>query len=237
MQDFTKRASQSFAQPQSKSIDQGLRSYMQKVYNYMAGGLTATGVLAYITASTPALLQATVQLNLILFLGLLGMVFYLSFRIQKMSYSSAQFWFWAYAGLNGVVLAPLFLVYTGASIAKVFFITASVFGAMSIYGYTTKKDLTNMGGLLIMGLFGIIIASIVNLFLQSPGLEFAVSIIGVLIFVGLTAYDTQKIKATYYQVGGTGETAGKAAIMGALALYLDFINLLLMLLRLIGERR
>ena len=166
----------------------------------------------------------------------LGMVFYLSFRINKMSLSSAQITFWIFATLMGLSLASIFIVYTGASIARVFFICSATFAAMSLYGYTTKRDLTAMGGFLIMGLFGIIIASIVNIFMQSPAMYFAISIIGVLVFVGLTAYDTQKIKNMYYATDSKVQS-GKKAIMGALTLYLDFINLFIMLLRLFGQRR
>jgi FtsH-binding integral membrane protein len=171
----------------------------------------------------------------VIVLAPLGMVFFLSFRIQKMSVSAAQTTFWVFATLMGVSLATLFAVYTAESITRVFFITAATFGAMSLYGYTTKRDLTAMGSFLFMGLIGIIIAMVVNIFLQSSAIQFAVSVLGVLIFVGLTAYDTQKIKEMYY-VGDDGTVAGRKAIMGALSLYLDFINLFLMLLRLFGNR-
>jgi FtsH-binding integral membrane protein len=163
-------------------------------------------------------------------------VFFLSFRIQSMSFSSAQITFWVFAAVMGIGLAPVFLMYTGASVARVFFITSATFGAMSLWGYTTKRDLTGWGSFLFMGLIGIIIASLVNLFMQSSMMEFVISVIGVIIFTGLTAYDTQKIKESY-SVSMSGEIAGKAAIMGALRLYLDFINLFLMLLRLLGDRR
>ena len=166
----------------------------------------------------------------------LGVVMYMSFGIRNMSASRAQTMFWVFAVLMGLSLSTIFLQYTGASIARVFFITASTFGAMSIYGYTTKRDLTGMGSFLMMGLIGIIIASIVNMFMQSPALYFAISILGVLIFVGLTAYDTQKIK-NMYNAYDTAESSSKKAIMGALTLYLDFINLFIMLLRLFGQRR
>ena len=165
----------------------------------------------------------------------LGIVFYLSARVNKMSFSSAQTWFWVFAGVMGLSLASIFILYTQTSIAKVFFITAASFGALSLYGYTTKKDISGWGSFLFIGLIGIIIASIVNIFLHSSGLSFAVSIIGVLVFAGLTAYDTQRIKEMYVSSDGS-EVAGKKAVMGALALYLDFINLFLMLLRLLGNR-
>ena len=163
-------------------------------------------------------------------------MFFLSFRIQKMSVAAAQATFWVYAALVGVSLASIFLVYSQQSITQVFFITAATFGAMSLYGYTTKRDLTGMGSFLFMGLIGIIIASVVNIFLASSALGFAISVIGVLIFTGLTAYDTQKIKEMY-SVNDDGTVAGRKAIMGALSLYLDFINLFLMLLRLFGQSR
>ena len=172
----------------------------------------------------------------IVMLAPLGVVFYISFGIRKMSAAKAQGAFWIFAALMGASLSSIFLVYTGASITRVFFITAGTFGAMSIYGYTTKRDLTRLGSFLMMGLIGIIIASIVNIFMKSSMMYFVISIIGVLIFVGLTAYDTQKIK-NMYLVSDTGEVMGKKAVMGALTLYLDFINLFLMLLRLFGQRR
>jgi len=241
---FTKTADQT-------SIDEGLRAYMLKVYNYMTIGLLITGLVAYFFGKASIVTNGVGQiigltsignmlfnspLQWIVMLAPLGMVFYLSFRINKMSLSSAQLTFWIFATLMGLSLASIFIVYTGASIARVFFICSATFAAMSLYGYTTKRDLTAMGGFLIMGLFGIIIASVVNLFMQSPAMYFAISIIGVIIFVGLTAYDTQKIKNMYY--AADSETiSGKKAIMGALTLYLDFINLFIMLLRLFGQRR
>ena len=232
-------------------IDEGLRAYMLRVYNYMTTGLLITGLIAYffgkasvVTNDIGKIIELTSVGNLlfnsplqwIVMLAPLGMVFYLSFRINKMSLSAAQLTFWLFATLMGLSLASIFIVYTGASIARVFFICSATFAAMSLYGYTTKRDLTAIGGFLIMGLFGIIIASIVNIFMQSPAMYFAISIIGVLIFVGLTAYDTQKIKNMYYAADSETQS-GKKAIMGALTLYLDFINLFIMLLRLFGQRR
>ena len=221
----------------SAAIDEGLRSYMLRVYNYMASGLALTGVVAFLTASSPAMLHAIfgTPLAWVVMLAPLGIVFYLSARVNKMSFSSAQTWFWVFAGVMGLSLASIFILYTQTSIAKVFFITAASFGALSLYGYTTKKDISGWGSFLFIGLIGIIIASIVNIFLHSSGLSFAVSIIGVLVFAGLTAYDTQRIKEMYVSSDGS-EVAGKKAVMGALALYLDFINLFLMLLRLLGNR-
>jgi FtsH-binding integral membrane protein len=230
-------------------IDEGLRAHMLRVYNYMAIGLALTGVFAFGTYSLAfqevggqlaytALGQALFgsPLMWVIILAPLAMVFFLSFRIGKMSVGAAQTTFWVFAALLGVSLSTIFVVYTATSITQVFFITAATFGAMSLYGYTTKRDLTGLGSFLFMGLIGVIIAMLVNLFLQSSALGFAISVIGVLVFVGLTAYDTQKIKEQYY-AGDDGTVAGRKAIMGALSLYLDFINLFLMLLRLFGQNR
>jgi hypothetical protein len=175
-------------------------------------------------------------LGWIAFLAPLGLVLWMSFGIQRMSVGTAQTVFWVYAALMGVSLAPILLIYTGASIAKVFFITAASFGALSLYGYTTTRDLTAYGSFLIMGLIGLIIASLVNIFLASSALDFVISCVGVLVFAGLTAWDTQKIKEMYDPMDD-GTVAGRKAVMGALTLYLDFINLFLMLLRLFGDRR
>ena len=219
-------------------IDEGLRAYMLRVYNYMASALALTGIVAMAVSTSPALMQAIfgTGLHWIVMLAPIGLVFFLSARIHKMSFGAAQATFWVYAGLMGLSLASIFLVYTGESIARTFFITAGTFGAMSLYGYTTKKDLSGWGSFLFMGLIGIIIASIVNIFMASTMMHFIISVIGVLVFVGLTAYDTQGIKETY-NVSDSGEVMQKKAIYGALRLYLDFINLFLMLLRLFGARR
>ena len=231
-------------------MDEGLRAYMLKVYNFMATGVLLTGIIALlsfkmsvITDSGGAISGFTSFGNALFFSGLkwivmlapLGIVFYMSFGINKMSAVKAQTVFWIFAALMGLSLSWILLVYTGVSVARVFFITSATFGAMSIYGYTTKRDLTKLGSFLIMGLVGIIIASLVNIFLKSSMMYFVISILGVLIFVGLTAYDTQKIK-NMYAASDTGELMGKKAIMGALTLYLDFINLFIMLLRLFGQR-
>ena len=218
-------------------IDEGLRSYMLKVYNYMASGLALTGIVAYGVADTPVVMNAIFGTPLIwvVMLAPLGIVFFLSAKIRTMSAGAAQTTFWVFAVLMGMSLASIFIVYTGTSIARVFFITASLFGAMSLYGYTTKRSLASWGSFLFMGLIGIIIASIVNWFLASSALEFAISVIGVLVFVGLTAYDTQRIKEMYVQSDSTA-VMSKKAIMGALRLYLEFINLFIMLLRLFGGR-
>ena len=232
-------------------MDEGLRAYMLKVYNYMATGILLTGIIALlsfkisvVTDSSGAITGFTSFGNALFFSGLkwlvmlapLGIVFYMSFGINKMSSSKAQTVFWIFAALMGLSLSWILLVYTGASVARVFFITAATFGTMSIYGYTTKRDLTKLGSFLFMGLIGIIIASLVNIFLKSTMMYFVISILGVLIFVGLTAYDTQKIK-NMYVASDTSELIGKKAVMGALTLYLDFINLFIMLLRLFGQRR
>ena len=239
------------AQQSTVVMDEGLRAYMLKVYNYMATGILLTGIIALIsfkmsvvTDPTGAITGFTNIGNALFFSGLkwivmlapLGIVFYMSFGINKMSASKAQTVFWVFAALMGLSLSWILLVYTGVSVARVFFITSATFGAMSLYGYTTKRDLTKLGSFLMMGLIGIIIASIVNIFMKSSMMYFVISILGVLIFVGLTAYDTQKIK-NMYAVSDSGELLGKKAVMGALTLYLDFINLFIMLLRLFGQRR
>jgi uncharacterized protein len=223
------------------AVDEGLRSYMLSVYNYMGLGLAITGLVAFIVASTPALYVPifTTPLKWVVMLAPLGFVFFLGARIQAMSASAAQMTFWLFAAVMGISLASIFLVFTGESIARVFFITAATFGGVSLYGYTTKRDLSGMGSFLFMGLIGIIIASLVNIFLASSALQFAVSVIGVLVFTGLTAYDTQRLKNEYvgsFQYAGT-DIAAKGAIMGALSLYLNFINLFMMLLQLFGAQR
>ena len=219
-------------------VDVGLRNYMLRVYNYMATGLGLTGLTAYFVAMTPSLFNAIygTALYWVVALAPLGFVFYLSARLHKISFAKAQTVFWIFSGVMGLSMAYIFIAFTGASIARVFFITAGTFAGMSLYGYTTKKDLTGWGSFLFMGLIGIIIAMIVNIFLQSSMLGFIISCVGVLVFVGLTAYDTQKIKEMYY-ASDHPEISGKKAIMGALKLYLDFINLFIMLLHLFGQRR
>jgi len=226
------------------AVDEGLRSYMLKVYNYMGIGLVVTGLVAYFSNQAAVSngqltgwgeLLYTSPLMWVVALAPLAFVLVLSFGINKLSVAAAQATFWGFAAIMGLSLSSIFMVYTDASIAKVFFITAATFGAMSLYGYTTKRDLTGIGNFLIMGLIGLIIASIVNIFLASSMLEFAISAIGVLIFVGLTAYDTQKIKEGYDSNAGS-DVLAKGAVMGALSLYLDFINLFMMLLRLFGNR-
>jgi len=234
-------------QAEAAEIDVGLREYMLRVYNYMASGLALTGIIAYVSANTPAILNlfytagpgGVIQPTMLAWIAMLSplaFVLALSFGINRMKASTAQAVFWGFSAVMGLSLSHIFLAYTGTSIARVFFITAGTFAGMSLYGYTTKRDLTGIGSFLIMGLIGIIIASVVNMFLQSAAMHFAISIIGVLIFVGLTAYDTQKIKDVYRAADGS-EVSTKKAVMGAVTLYLDFINLFLMLLRLFGNRR
>jgi FtsH-binding integral membrane protein len=233
------------------AMDEGLRSYMLRVYNYMASGLALTGIFAVVIAQMSMVMNDAGQIvgltqfgqflfasgfKWIVMLAPLAFILVLSFGLHKMSFFTAQATFWAFAAVMGVSLSTIFLQFTGASIARVFFISAGTFAAMSIWGYTTKKDLSGMGSFLFMGLIGIIIASIVNIFLASSALHFAISVIGVLVFVGLTAYDTQNIKNEYSE-HYDHETAGKLAITGALRLYLDFINLFVMLLQLLGDRR
>jgi FtsH-binding integral membrane protein len=228
------------------AIDEGLRSYMLRVYNYMTTGLALTGIVAYLVSSTPALLQlfyaqnslGQVQPTILAYVAMfspLAFVLVLSFGIQRMRASTAQLVFWLFAGVMGLSMSHIFLTFTGASIARVFFISAATFAAMSLYGYTTKRDLSGLGSFLMMGLVGVILASIVNMFIGSTVMQFAISVIGVLVFVGLTAYDTQKIKEMYNELDGS-EVAGKKAIMGALRLYLDFINMFMLLLHLFGNR-
>jgi uncharacterized protein len=231
------------------AIDAGLRAYMLRVYNYMAAGVALTGVVAWFAYSQAVVevggrLQLTQfghaifssPLKWVVMLAPLGLVMFLSFGINRLSASRALTLFFVYAGLLGLSLASIFLVYTGASIARVFFISAATFGATSLYGYTTQRDLSGVGSFMFMGLIGLLIASLVNIFLQSSGLDWVISVAGVLIFVGLTAYDTQSIKEMY-DVNDDGSIAGRKAVMGALRLYLDFINLFLMMLRLFGDRR
>ncbi len=238
------------------AIDEGLRAYMVRVYNLMAMGMAITGIAALATVwmattNDPSQAVATLgnghlltafgaaiygsPLRWVVMLAPLALVFFMSFRIHKLSVSAAQTTFWIYAGLVGVSLSSIFLVYTTGSIVQTFFITAAAFGALSLYGYTTKRDLSGMGSFLIMGLFGLIIAMIVNIFLASSALQFAISAIGVLVFAGLTAYDTQQIKEMYFE-GDSTLVAGRKAIMGALRLYLDFLNLFLFLLQFLGNR-
>jgi FtsH-binding integral membrane protein len=219
-------------------IDEGLRAFMLKVYNYMGLGLALTGAVAFFTSSSPALMQVIFgsPLQWLVMLSPFAFVLVLSFGINRLRPATAQLLFWAFAGVMGLSLSSIFIVYTGTSIARVFFITASVFGAMSLYGYTTKKSLASWGSFLFMGLIGVVIAMVVNVFLASSALHFIISVAGVLVFTGLTAYDTQQIKQEYY-AGDGAVVVEKKAIMGALRLYLDFINLFIMLMHLLGQNR
>jgi hypothetical protein len=236
------------------AIDAGLRAHMIRVYNYMAMAVGLTGVVSWLTfqmAGGDAIRVAGGKIMgltpfgqlvmggytpIILMVASIGLVFFISARIDRLQYTTAMGLFMLYAALLGVALSTIFVAYTGVSITRVFFISAATFGAMSLYGYTTKRDLGPIGSFLIMGAIGLFIASIVNMFMQSSALSFAISAIGVLVFAGLTAYDTQKIKEMY-DVNDDGTVSGRKAVMGALSLYLDFINLFLMMLRLVGDRR
>jgi uncharacterized protein len=246
------------------TVDEGLRAYMLRVYNYMAVGIALTGVVAYLLFTmtvtgdpSAAARSATGQalalrsgsyltplgyslfvspLKYVVMLAPLGFVLLFAGVVYRVSVGTAQMLFWAFAALMGVSLSSIFLVYTGQSITQVFFVTAAAFGALSLYGYTTKKDLSGWGTFLFMGVIGIVLASIVNLFIGSDALRFAISVIGVLVFAGLTAYDTQQIKDNYYAVMGDAVAMSKSAIMGALNLYLDFINMFISLLQLFGNR-
>jgi FtsH-binding integral membrane protein len=260
MSDFDRNAAAAFGRPLTRAetavVDEGLRAYMLRVYNYMVIGLAITGLAAlgiYMLSVTsdPTLAVVKVRnimltqvgytlfvspLKWVVILAPLALVFFLSFRIQNMRPATAQLTFWIYAALVGVSLGSIFLIYTHTSIVRVFFITAASFGALSLWGYTTNRDLTGMGSFLIMGLFGIIIASLVNIFLVSSVMQWIISVVGVLIFAGLTAYDTQRLKSEYIYGAMDGEVMERSAIMGALSLYLDFLNLFTMLLQLLGTR-
>ncbi len=219
--------------------NEGLKSYMNTIYKYMSIALGLTGTVAYLVSNSPFLLRAIFgsPLYIVVLLAPLFFVMYFTKKIWSISPEKARNYLWIYSGLLGISLSSIFLVYTGASIVRTFFITSSTFGIMSLYGYTTKKDLSAMGSFMMMGLIGLIMASLVNIFLKSPGMEFVISIIGVLVFTGLTAYDVQKIRKTYDYVGVNSDMKEKVAIIGALNLYMDFINLFLFLLRFMGNRR
>ena len=226
------------------AFDAGLRSYMLSVYNYMASGVLLTGIVALLMVQTGAVnalfnpeTGGATALAWIVMLAPLGLVFWLSFGINRMSLGTAKAVFWLYAAMVGASLSTILLVYTASSVAGTFFATAAGFASLSLWGYTTKKDLSGWGSFLLIGLVGLIVAMVINMFWRSGPFGLAISVIGVLIFAGLTAYDTQKIKSTYFEVRGMGEIAAKSAVMGALALYLDFLNMFLFLLRLFGDRR
>jgi FtsH-binding integral membrane protein len=249
------------ARDNAQVIDQGLRSYMLSIYNYMAIGVLLTGVVALVISSlastTPGAPDAVMQisrsvaltefgrlvfispLKYVLMFAPLAVVFLFSFQINKMEVSTAQIVFWIYAALVGASISVIFLIYTATSISQTFFVSAAAFAGLSLYGYTTKRSLSGFGSFLMMGLIGILIAGVVNIFLHSPAINFAISALGVLIFAGLTAYDTQKLKEQYiYALQGADSSAvGRSAIMGALSLYLDFINIFMFLLQFMGQRR
>ena len=217
--------------------DAGLRSYMLSVYNYMASGVLLTGIVALLFANSGLAAQVLVTpLRWLIILAPLGFVMAMSFGLNRMSTGTLQVLFWGFAVAMGLSLSSVFLVYTGVSIAQAFFAVAAGFLGLSLYGYTTKRDLSGFGTFLIMGVVGLFVAMLINLFLQSPAMQLAISAIGVLLFAGLTAYDTQKIKSMYAYVAGT-DMMGKVVIMGALNLYLDFINMFMFILQLFGDRR
>lgn len=253
MSDFNRNpaTSRGFGVDRAIAIDAGLRAYMLRVYNYMAGGVALTGLVAWLTFNLSVVQNAggtitgLTPLGQVLFgsplmwvvvLAPLAMVFFLSFRIGHMQAGTARALFFVYAALVGLSLATIFMVYTHTSITRVFFISAASFGALSLYGYTTQRDLSGLGAFLIMGLVGLILASIVNIFVNSGAMAFIISVIGVLVFAGFTAYDTQAIKETYDEMDDS-TIAGRKAVMGALKLYLDFLNLFLFILQLLGDRR
>jgi FtsH-binding integral membrane protein len=217
--------------------DAGLRSYMLSVYNYMASGVLLTGIVALLFASSGLAAQVLMTpLRWLIILAPLGFVMAMSFGLNRMKTSTLQMLFWAFAVTMGLSMSSIFLVYTGVSIAQTFFAVAAGFAGLSLYGYTTKRDLSGFGTFLIMGVVGLFVAMLINLFLQSPAMMLAISAIGVLLFAGLTAYDTQRIKSMYAYVAGS-DMMGKAVIMGALSLYLDFINMFMFLLQFMGQRR
>ncbi len=220
----------------SVTVDQGLRSHMLKVYNYMASGVLLTGIVALLFAQSGMAAQVlNTPLRWVLMFAPLGFIMVMSFGMNKLSTSALQALFWAFAAVMGLSMSSIFLVFSGESIARTFFVTAASFAGLSLFGYTTKKDLTAMGSFLIMGVVGLLLASVVNIFLGSSTLQLVVSFLGVLIFAGLTAYDTQRIKSEYLHFAGH-ESLGKLAIMGALSLYLDFVNMFQFLLSFMGSR-
>ena len=252
MSDYDRNvAARGFGAAGAAAIDAGLRAYMIRIYNYMAAGVALTGVVSWLTFNAAVITDASGKitgltpfgqtifsgpLTIVLFLGTLGIVFFLSFRIDKLQASTALMLFLGYAALLGLMLSTVFLQYTGASITRTFFISAASFGALSLYGYTTQRDLTGMGSFLLMGLFGVILASLVNVFMASSVLQFVISVVGVLVFAGLTAWDTQRLKTEYLHGGMDGEATERSAIMGALSLYLNFINMFTLLMQLFGQK-
>lgn len=233
----------------SSAIDQGLRSYMLRVYNYMASGLLLTAIIAYFAGTSDAFLATMLNIQggavvgvspigYVVMFAPLAMVFFMMFRLNKMSTQTLQITFWAYAALMGLSLFSIFLIYTQTSILRVLFITSGTFGLLSMYGYATKKDLTSWGTFLSVGVWAMLIVSLLNVFLlKSSGLQLVMSYIGVLLALGFTAYDTQKIKEIYYHVGNSTDALARASVMGALNLYMDFIYLFVNLMRILGDRR
>lgn len=221
------------------SYDVGLREYMIKVYNFMAIALGISGVVAFLAASSPALMNLLFGTPLfwVVMFAPLAFVLFFGYKISKISAETAKTYLWIFSALMGLSLSSIFTIYTGTSIARVFFISAATFGITALYGYTTKKDLTSLGSFMIMGFIGLILASLVNIFLQSSAIHFATSILGMIIFIGLTAYDSQRIKQMYYQVSGSAEAISRMAVMGALSLYMDFINLFMTMLNFFGDRK
>ncbi|MGE5516442.1 MAG: Bax inhibitor-1/YccA family protein [Bacteroidota bacterium] len=226
------------AQAEAAQIDVGLRQYMLRVYNYMASGVALTGIVSLLVSMNAPAMQLLfgTPLKWVIMLAPIGVVLFLSARLNHIRASTAQGLFWLYAGMIGLSLASIFMVYTGVSITRTFFITAGAFAGLSLYGYTTKRDLSGFGSFLVMGLIGLLIASVVNIFLASSMMHFVISAAGVLIFAGLTAYDTQTIKQMYYE-NASEEDGTKIAVLGALNLYMDFINLFMFLLQFLGVRR
>ncbi len=219
------------------AFDQALRRHMLRVYNFMTLGLVLTGLVAALVAGTPALYVTIFgsPLKWVVMLAPLAFVFVLSWRFERLSAGALQMLYWAFCGVMGLSMASIFMVFTGVSVARVFFITAAMFAGTSLYGYTTKADLSKMGSFLMMGLIGIVIAGLVNILIGSSMVQFVVSVVGVIVFSGLTAYDTQRIKEEFSELHAH-EAATKLAVMGALSLYLNFINLFQMLLQLMGQR-
>lgn len=220
------------------AYDAGLRAHMVRVFNYMGGGLAVTGLIAFIVASVPALAELVfgTPLKWVAMLAPLGFILYMNFKMETMTAARLQTLFWSFCAVMGISMAAIFLVFTGESVARAFFATAATFGVMALWGYTTKRDLSGFGSFLMMGVIGLIIASLINIFVQSSMVQWIVSIVGVFVFTGLTAYDTQNIKQSYSESWGT-EANNKLAVMGALSLYLNFINAFQFLLSLVGDRR
>ncbi len=235
MKDYTKRDSAGVHA--QAGFDEGLKSHMISVYKYMAAGLGVSGLIAYLTMTVPAVAQIAFSLKWVWFIGVIAMAFLVMPRMYKMSTTGALASFFGYAVILSFAIAPLFLIYTQESIARTFFITSGVFLGMSLFGYTTKRDLTSLGTFAIIGVWGVFFASLVNIFLQSSMVHFITSAIAVVAAVALTAYDTQKIKQAYFAIGRNGEMLKKAAIIGALQLYFDFIYMFINLMQLLGDRR